>query len=102
MSDKAIHKTLKPAQATLLRCFANAGKPITFEAIEEMLVTSNKVGLFGALGGLYTRGIVTHVGGPVPTISTDKVPRADFSRNATVFEMAPGTIALSKLLGLGA
>lgn len=102
-SPKAIHKTLKPAQATLLRCFTSTDKPLSFEEIEAMMVTTNKVGLLGALGGFYTRGIVTVTSGPVPTVSTDKVPRAQIDRKATRFALnGQAVIALCELLGLGA
>lgn len=100
MSDKTAHKILKPGQITVLRILASAGKPLTFDQIEAGAASIAKTGLLSALGGLYSKGVVTVESGPAPKRIEATVPRVDIDRKNTAFAINPQVRALCVLLGL--
>ena len=100
MSDKPAHKTLKPGQITVLRILVAANKPLTYEGIEAGAASTAKTGLLSALGGLYTKGVVTVESGPAPVRIEATVPRVEVDRKNTVFAINPQVRALCGLLGI--
>lgn len=98
---KSVHKSLKPAQAAVLRVLCASDEGLTYEQVEKAMGLANKTGIFAALGGLWNKGIVAHVDGPVPAMSTNRVPQAVFDTATTKFQVTSREVReLCALLGL--
>ena len=98
---KATHKTFKPAQASVLRIFAAATQPLTYDQVEAAMGIGSKTGIYSALGGLWNKGVIACVAGPVPVMSDNHVPQAVIDRSKTQFQLVSSEArALLGLLGL--
>lgn len=98
---KAVHKSLKPAQAAVLRVLCASDEAMTYEQVEKAMGLANKTGIFAALGGLWNKGVVAHVDGPVPAMSSNRVPQATFDNATTKFQVTSKEVReLCALLGL--
>lgn len=95
------HKMLKPAQAIVLRVFAGSSDALTYDQVEAAVGLTGKTGLYSALGGMWNKGVIAHVGGPAPEMSAARVPQAAYDRKETKFQIVSADLrAMLAMLGL--